>query len=90
MVEGEDENVDVTPAVFRQGVAAGLNPEPGAKDWKAGDELGRGLRAGVEPGGPVHRHPDGAPLTPLFPLFMRSMSEGLKGADQDEKDWMGE
>jgi hypothetical protein len=90
MGEGKDENVDAASAEFRQGVEAGLNSEEDTKNRKAGNELGRELRAEVKPGGPVHRHPDGTPLTPLFPLFMRSSSEGLKAADQDEKDWMGE
>ncbi len=90
MGEGKEANVDATSAEFRQGVEAGLNSEEDTKNWKAGNELGRELREEVEPGGPVHRHPEGAPLTPLFPLFMRSSSEGLKGVDQDEKDWMGE
>ncbi len=90
MYEGTEEDVDATSAQFKQGVEAGLNSEEDTKNWKAGNELGRELREEVEPEGPVHRHPGDAPLTPLFPRFMRGSSQVLKGTEQDEKDWMGE
>lgn len=83
----KEENVDAESAVFRQGVEAGLNSAEDTKNWKAGNELGQELREEGEPKGPVYANPNSAPPSPLF---MRSSSEGQKGSDQDEKDWMGE
>ena len=37
-------DVDVTSSEFKQGVEAGLNSGGDAKNWKAGNELGRELR----------------------------------------------
>ena len=51
---GQDEkNVDASSAEFKQGVEAGLNSEEDTKNWKAGNELGRELKAeseSAEPG----------------------------------------
>ena len=81
------EDVDADSAEFKQGVEAGLNSAEDTKNWKAGNELGQELREEGETEGPADGHPGSAPPTPLF---MRSSSEGQKGTDQDEKDWMGE
>ncbi len=87
MVVEKNEDVDAGSAEFRQGVEAGLNSAEDTKNWKAGNELGQELREEGETKGPAHGHPDNAPPTPLF---LKSNSEGQKGADQDEKDWMAE
>ena len=43
---GEDEkNVNASSTEFKQGVEAGLNSEEDTKNWKAGNELGRELKA---------------------------------------------
>jgi hypothetical protein len=87
MVGDNKEDVNADSAEFKKGVEAGLNSAEDTKNWKAGNELGQELREEGETKGPIGGHPDSAPPTPLF---MKSSSEGRKGADQDEKDWMGE
>lgn len=82
-----EEDVNADSAEFRQGVEAGLNSAEDTKNWKAGNELGRELREEGETGSPVHGHAEAVSPTPLF---MKSGSEALRGADQDEKDWAGE
>ncbi len=90
MGEGKKEDVDTTSAEFRQGVEAGLNSEEDTKNWKAGNDLGRELRDEGETEEPGHGRLTNPPLATLSPLFMRRSAEGVKGPDQDEKDWMGE
>jgi len=52
-------------------VEAGRNSTADTKNWKAGNELGRELKAAGEI---------------KEPLFMRDSAEGNKGNAQDEKD----
>ena len=41
----DEKNVNASSAEFKQGVEAGLNSEEDTKNWKAGNELGRELKA---------------------------------------------
>ena len=48
-----DKHVNASSVEFKQGVEAGLNSEEDSKNWKAGNELGRELKAedeSAEPG----------------------------------------
>lgn len=87
MSEGKQKRVDANSAEFKQGVEAGLNSEENTKNWKAGNELGRELRAEGKTEGPVFGHSNSESPSPLF---MRNSSEGLKGIAPDEKGRTGE
>ena len=43
-----EKEVDAKSVEFKQGVEAGLNSEADTKNWKAGNELGRELKAESE------------------------------------------
>ena len=75
--------VDTNSVDFKQGVEAGLNSAADTKNWQAGNELGRELKAEVE-----NKQPESESLIkePSPPLFMSDSSEGKKGTAQDEKD----
>ena len=75
--------VDTNSVDFKQGVEAGLNSAADTKNWQAGNELGRELKAEVE-----NKQPESESLfkEPSPPLFMSDSSEGKKGTAQDEKD----
>jgi len=77
------QHVDTNSAEFKQGVEAGLNGGKNVKNWKAGNELGRELKAEVEDEEPVSESPL---KESSIPLFMRDSPEGNKGNAQDEKD----
>ena len=77
------EHVDTNSAEFKQGVEAGLNVGKDMKNWKAGNELGRELKAEVEDDEPVSKS---QLKEASVPLFMSDSSEGNKGNAQDEKD----
>ena len=54
-MDEDEKNVNASSAEFKQGVEAGLNSEEDTKNWKAGNELGRELKAEgetTEPGDP--------------------------------------
>jgi hypothetical protein len=87
MSEDNEKNVDANSAEFNEGVEAGLNSAEDTKNWKAGNELGRELKAEVKSTGPLYGHSYDEAQTPLF---LRDSSEGLKGTAQDEKDATGE
>lgn len=40
----DEEKVNANSVEFKQGVEAGLNSEEDTKNWKAGNELGQGLK----------------------------------------------
>ncbi len=71
MSEDPKQLVDKSSAAFKEGVEAGRNSTADTKNWKAGNELGRELKAAGEI---------------KEPLFMRDSAEGNKGNAQDEKD----
>jgi hypothetical protein len=75
--------VDARSVEFKQGVEAGLNSEEDPKNWKAGNELGRELKAEGETPEPARANPLGEPSSPLF---LRDVPEGAHGNAQDEKD----
>lgn len=76
-------HVDTNSADFKQGVEAGLNSAEDTKNWQAGNELGRELKAEVENKEAVS---ESLFKEPSPPLFMSNSSEGKKGNPQDEKD----
>ena len=59
MSRDKEEDVDATPAEFRQGVEAGLNSEEDTKNWKAGNELGQELREEGRTTAQVYARTDG-------------------------------
>jgi hypothetical protein len=85
MSEDIEQHVDTNSAEFKQGVEAGLNGGKDMKNWKAGNELGKELKAEVEDDGPVSESLL-AKKEASVPLFMSDSSEGNKGNAQDEKD----
>lgn len=80
-----EEGVDADSPEFKQGVNAGLNSEEETTNWKAGNDLGRELKAEGETKGAAYSYGNREPQPPLF---MRSSE--LQGADQDEKDGTAE
>jgi hypothetical protein len=79
----DEKQVNTTSTEFKQGVEAGLNSEEATKNWKAGNELGRELKAEGEATEPSPANPFGESSSPLF---LRDGPEGVHGNAQDVKD----
>ena len=83
MSENVKQIVDTKSVEFKKGVEAGLHSTEDTKNWKAGNEFGRDLKADGGIKEPTHETP-GKQSPP--PLFIRESRDSNKGNAQDEKD----